>query len=286
MGPAPDRATASPGVARPALVDPGSYHPGSAKLVPGDHGLVVQPPAQSEPGDVGPTRAGPGRPGISRRWAIGLAVVLLLLVVVGLSAALVVTNLRVSARPDLSKRQVGAIARRQAGTAVSRLQSQPPVAVPVYRAVEAAFVVVQSEGGAAGTGDLGSGVIVDKQGDILTALHVVRGASTIEVGFADGATSAATVTSSDATHDIAVETVDPTGRRRAGCAGQCAADRRRGVRRGQPTRPRCLLVGRGRLGVEPGIYTGRRGVADGDDPVRRGGIRGARGAPSSMRKVR
>lgn len=139
---------------------------------------------------------------MSRRLAVALAV--LVLVVVGLSAALVVTNLRISGRPDLSSSQVNAISSKQAGTAVSRLQSQPPAAVPVYRAVEAAFVVVQSNGGAAGTGELGSGVIVDKKGDILTALHVVRGATTIEVSFADGSTSAATVTSSDVSHDIAV----------------------------------------------------------------------------------
>lgn len=141
---------------------------------------------------------------MSRQLGVVLAV--LLLAVLGLSAALVVTNLRISGRPDLDNKQVSAIARKQASTAVSQLQSQPAPAVPVYRAVEAAFVVVQSEGGAAGTGELGSGVIVDKKGDILTALHVVRGASTIEVSFADGTTSAATVTSSDASHDIAVLT--------------------------------------------------------------------------------
>jgi S1-C subfamily serine protease len=74
----------------------------------------------------------------------------------------------------------------------------------VYRAVEAAFVVVQSMGGTPAANELGSGVIIDSKGDILTALHVVRGASTIEVTFADGTTSSASVASSDASHDIAV----------------------------------------------------------------------------------
>jgi S1-C subfamily serine protease len=135
-----------------------------------------------------------------------LVLAVLLLVVLGLSAALVVTNLRISGRPDLSSKQVKAIASKQAGTAVSHQQAQPPAAVTAYRAVEAAFVVVQSTGGAAGTGDLGSGVIIDSQGDILTALHVVRGASTIEVSFADGTTAPASVASSDVAHDIAVLT--------------------------------------------------------------------------------
>ncbi|HEY3522792.1 MAG TPA: trypsin-like peptidase domain-containing protein [Candidatus Limnocylindrales bacterium] len=51
---------------------------------------------------------------------------------------------------------------------------------------------------------LGSGVIVDQQGDILTALHVVQGAADIRLTFADGATSPAQVVSSAPDHDIAV----------------------------------------------------------------------------------
>jgi len=47
-----------------------------------------------------------------------------------------------------------------------------------YRAVEAAFVW-SSPWGRLGAGKLGSGVIIDSQGDILTALHVVQGASSI-----------------------------------------------------------------------------------------------------------
>jgi len=137
---------------------------------------------------------------------VAVAFAVLLLAVIGLVAALVVTNLRISGRPDLSRRQVNAIAAKQAGTAVSQLKSQAPAAVSVYRAAEAAFVVVQSKGGTSGVGKLGSGVIIDSQGDILTALHVVQGASTVEASFADGTTSTASVTSSDAAHDIAVLT--------------------------------------------------------------------------------
>jgi S1-C subfamily serine protease len=137
---------------------------------------------------------------------VAVAFAALLLAVLGLAAALVVTNLRISGRPDLSTKQVNAIASRQASTAVSQLQSQPPAAVPAYRAVAAAFVVVQSKGGASGAGKLGSGVIIDSQGDILTAFHVVQGASSIEVSFADGTNSTASVASSDAGHDIAVLT--------------------------------------------------------------------------------
>jgi len=51
---------------------------------------------------------------------------------------------------------------------------------------------------------LGSGVIVDSNGDILTSLHVVAGAGSIEVTFADGTKSVAAVTGTQADNDIAV----------------------------------------------------------------------------------
>jgi S1-C subfamily serine protease len=134
---------------------------------------------------------------------VAVAFAVLVLAILGLVGALVFTNLRISGRPDLSNKQVSAIASQQASTAVSQLQSQPPAAVPAYQEVQAAFVVVRSRRGASETGELGSGVIIDSRGDILTALHVVRGASTIEVTFADGTTSLASVASSDESHDIA-----------------------------------------------------------------------------------
>jgi S1-C subfamily serine protease len=68
-------------------------------------------------------------------------------------------------------------------------------------------VVIEAErGGAGGTEDLGTGVIVDTRGDILTALHVVQGASVIKVTFADGTTSTASIATSDPDNDIAVLT--------------------------------------------------------------------------------
>ena len=51
---------------------------------------------------------------------------------------------------------------------------------------------------------LGSGVIIDDAGDILTALHVVANAASISVTFADGTVSPAQVTSQQASNDVAV----------------------------------------------------------------------------------
>jgi putative serine protease PepD len=57
----------------------------------------------------------------------------------------------------------------------------------------------------------GSGFVVDDQGHIVTAAHVVQGASSITVKFQDGTTRKASVLGTDDATDIAVLKVDPTG---------------------------------------------------------------------------
>ena len=46
-------------------------------------------------------------------------------------------------------------------------------------------------------------MVVSNRGEILTALHVVQGATSIKVSFPDGTTSTASIQTSDPTHDIA-----------------------------------------------------------------------------------
>jgi S1-C subfamily serine protease len=143
-------------------------------------------------------RDGRGR---SLRAVVALALMFALAVLVALYA----TNLRISRRPSVTTSDINAIVNQKVSTAVSQLESQPPAAGTAYDAVRAGLVVIVAQRGkAGGTEDLGTGVIVDTQGDILTALHVVQGASVIKVTFADGTTSTASVATSDPTHDIAV----------------------------------------------------------------------------------
>jgi S1-C subfamily serine protease len=101
----------------------------------------------------------------------------------------------------------------------SALASQtPPPAFSqlVYEQVQPALVLIETDStttkGAAEHG-LGTGVIVDASGSILTALHVVDGASTIHLTFADGTKAAGTVTVRRPETDIAVVQPDnpPTG---------------------------------------------------------------------------
>jgi S1-C subfamily serine protease len=81
--------------------------------------------------------------------------------------------------------------------------SKQPTTADIYTAVAPSVVEIAAtlaEGG----GELtGTGVIVNADGTILTALHVVKGAAAIQVTFADGSTSPATVTAADPAMDIA-----------------------------------------------------------------------------------
>jgi putative serine protease PepD len=78
---------------------------------------------------------------------------------------------------------------------------------------------VSSSGGQAGPGApqqsestaTGTGFVSDADGHIITAAHVVDGASSITLKFADGTTRTATVTGKDDATDVAVLKFDPAG---------------------------------------------------------------------------
>jgi S1-C subfamily serine protease len=77
----------------------------------------------------------------------------------------------------------------------------------VYRAVSPSLVFIQVEKESSdrhSQSGIGSGVIVNEAGDILTSLHVVADAVKIEVTFADGTQSLAEVLVEQPDHDIAV----------------------------------------------------------------------------------
>jgi len=78
----------------------------------------------------------------------------------------------------------------------------PPTAAEIYATLAPSVVTIESMDGDRVT-SLGTGVIVNADGVMLTALHVVSGGGTIRVTFADGTRSSATVLGSDRTIDIA-----------------------------------------------------------------------------------
>ncbi len=83
----------------------------------------------------------------------------------------------------------------------------PAYSEQVYQIIQPSLVLIQSQGvdtGGQTEDSLGSGVIVDDSGDILTALHVVSGSTKINVTFADGSQSTAEIANQQPTDDIAV----------------------------------------------------------------------------------
>lgn len=77
----------------------------------------------------------------------------------------------------------------------------------VYRVIQPSIVLIQTETvieGEEGNGGLGTGVIIDDRGDILTSLHVVDQATSILVTFADGTQSDGIVVLAQPENDIAV----------------------------------------------------------------------------------
>jgi S1-C subfamily serine protease len=98
-------------------------------------------------------------------------------------------------------------ANASAAQAVASATAPPALSARVYQAIRPSFVLIQTEArGANGRMEngVGSGVVVSDRGDILTSLHVVADASTIEVTFADGTQASARVTARQPENDIAV----------------------------------------------------------------------------------
>ena len=74
----------------------------------------------------------------------------------------------------------------------------------VYAMIRPSLVIITT--GRSGNSGLGAGTVVNDGGTILTALHVVNGATSITVTFADGTQTPATITASTPSQDIAVLT--------------------------------------------------------------------------------
>ena len=117
--------------------------------------------------------------------------------------------------PWRSARQLKSLSVQVVGTVEASLTPAPARSQLVFDAVRPSLVLIRSLGKGddashePGTtpgpgGGLGTGVVVDRDGRILTSLHVVDDAVTIEVTFADGTESTATIEASQPEDDIAV----------------------------------------------------------------------------------
>lgn len=85
----------------------------------------------------------------------------------------------------------------------------PAYSAQVYQIILPSLVLIQAEQTAESDLEedgvsVGTGVVVNEDGDILTALHVVAGATDIHITFADGTEATASIISAEPQNDIAV----------------------------------------------------------------------------------
>src|SRR3990172_1550881 len=114
----------------------------------------------------------------------------------------------------------------------------------VYAQVRPSVVQIKRAGEAPGAGKVGSGVVVDENGSILTAYHVVAGATEVTVRFFDGSETTATVDQTLPERDLAVvrafdlpanvQPATPPGGARPGHHGLAIGSPLRAVGRGLP----------------------------------------------------
>jgi S1-C subfamily serine protease len=116
---------------------------------------------------------------------------------------LMVYNALVPAPPQVTLNDVN----DSVAKALASATPPPAFSTEVYQVIHPSLVLIQTKGTGKNGEDesgLGSGVVIDDQGDILTSLHVVAGATDIQLTFADGTQSSAEVTVKQPEIDIAV----------------------------------------------------------------------------------
>lgn len=150
----------------------------------------------------------PGEIALNVRWSRQLRrrSALLLWVTLAVTAALLALLLWWTFRGD--EQQLSAADVEEAVVeAMASATPVPPVPPLVYQAILPSLAVVQTDRSFSGEGyGVGSGVVVNANAEILTALHVVEGGTEIQVGYADGTTTNATVVGADPERDIALLT--------------------------------------------------------------------------------
>lgn len=119
--------------------------------------------------------------------------------------AVVVYGLLFPGPPRLTRDDVDATV----SDALASITPPPAFSEVVYQAVRPSLVLIEIErpedsGGQALDAGVGSGVVINAAGDILTSLHVVGDATEIAVTFADGTRSVGEIIARDPANDIAV----------------------------------------------------------------------------------
>lgn len=134
------------------------------------------------------------------RWGIR-KITPFLLSVLALLLALAIYNLFPGDSEQLTENEVNEILAQAMGSATP----PPAISAQVYQTILPSLVSIQSSSSDGEDGlAIGSGVVINDSAAILTARHVVAEASEIQVQFADGTSSSATIIAEQPENDIAV----------------------------------------------------------------------------------
>lgn len=134
----------------------------------------------------------------------------------GLAAGLAVALVGWIAWPGSSDRITAADVDRAIEQALAQSVDEAAASLAYDQAVESTVAIRAIRNNSVSADDdgitIGTGVIINEQGEILTANHVVFGADEIELQFANGTVTAARLLTNETVLDIAVLTADgPTG---------------------------------------------------------------------------
>src|SRR5687767_6602105 len=105
-----------------------------------------------------------------------------------------------SASPQVIERTVNAAG----GVSMSQRQDVSEL----YARVKPSVVEINAANSRSTSGSLGSGIVLDKEGHILTNNHVIKGFDQIDIAMSDGTAVSATVVGVDAGNDLAVVKVN------------------------------------------------------------------------------
>ncbi len=131
---------------------------------------------------------------------------MLQLVALGVVALLLVLVLWRTFRTD--DQQLAAVDVEEAvEKALASATPAPVISAQVYQAILPSLVIVQTDiVGEEGGFGIGTGVVVNSDAEVLTALHIIEGATEVELAFVDGTRTSATVANVEPDSDIAVLT--------------------------------------------------------------------------------
>jgi len=137
---------------------------------------------------------------IPRRVLVTTVVLVLLLVAGGLYYAR-----RDPGPPPLTQQDVNASIKKAQQDQAKAAAAAPPDGAVAYATIQPSLVLITTDRSTATVTETatGAGVIVNADGTILTALHVVEGATSIKVAYTDGTSSTARIVTQQPANDIA-----------------------------------------------------------------------------------